>query len=82
MVSNLINMNATTVTGTGSTLGELANFLSVFNKKENRMSFPGNRQVNVNVLAAHLERQLPQKTEPAIFRRLGRHTQLVLQFGN
>ena len=65
-----------------STMGELAEFLMVMGSnavKRERFSLEAGR---ADALAQHLERQLPKEQPPAIFRRLGRHTQLVLQFGN
>ena len=69
---------------TGSTFGELSSFLSALNKKENRAQlFQRDRPaVDVQVLARHLEMQLPKNLPPVVFRRLGKHTQLTFQFGN
>lgn len=73
MKSNLSSANP-------STLQEWAMFLNVLNSKGNSNT-PLLRNVeSSNRIVVHLEKQFSKIEQPAIFRRLGKHTQLVLNF--
>jgi hypothetical protein len=74
-------MNPVISTNHPSTLQEWASFLNLLNGKTS----PGapllkSSGASAERLVMHLEKQVPSPEPPAIFRRLGRHTQLVLQF--
>jgi hypothetical protein len=75
-------MNATSSITKSSTFSELASFLTVLNKREIMQQLGSQKRTSFETLAMHLEMQLPKNPQPAIFRRLGKHTQLTLQFGN
>lgn len=63
-----------------STLQEWASFLNVLNGNRNPDSPLLKRASSAERMVMHLEKQFPKAAPPAIFRRLGKHTQLVLQF--
>lgn len=74
-------MNGHVISETPSTLQEWASFLSVLNNNKNSEK-PFFQQTNsATRIVTHLEKHFSkvQESQP-IFRRLGKHTQLVLHF--
>lgn len=63
-----------------STLQEWASFLSVLNAAKNTSSPLLKKAESADRMVMHLEKQFSNNPQQAIFRRLGRHTQLVLRF--
>jgi hypothetical protein len=65
-----------------STLQEWASFLNILNgnKKEDKPLL--RKTDSAQRIVMHLEKQLPKTEPPAIFRRLGKHTQMVLHFSS
>jgi len=63
-----------------STLQEWSSFLSVLNGTKNLNEPLLKHSGSAQRIIMHLEKQLPKTEAPAIFRRLGKHTQLVLHF--
>jgi len=64
----------------GSTFQELANFLTELNGKKNNDQPLLRKGASAQLLAMHLEKMLPKTPQPIIFRRLGKHRQLALNF--
>ena len=64
----------------GSTFQELANFLTALNGKKNNDQPLLRNGASPQLLAMHLEKMLPKTPQPIIFRRLGKHRQLTLNF--
>jgi hypothetical protein len=73
-------MNTSFLNNGQSTYQELSNFLSVLNKKTSAGEPLLKSSASPDRLVMHLEKDLPKAPQPAIFRRLGRHTQLILNF--
>ena len=63
-----------------STLQEWASFLNVLNGNKNQTSPLLKKADSAQRIVMHLEKQFSKVEQPPIFRRLGRHTQLVLHF--
>ena len=73
-------MTTQTLTNNTSTLQEWASFLNVLNGNKNQDAPLLKKTNSPQRIVMHLERQLPKSQQPAIFRRLGKHTQLTLHF--
>ncbi len=73
-------MKSQVISGNTSTLQEWSNFLSVLNGNKQQSEPLLKKTSSAQRIIMHLEKQLPKTQPPAIFRRLGRHTQLVLHF--
>jgi hypothetical protein len=63
-----------------STLQEWANFLNVLNGNKNQGSPLLQKAQSAQRIVMHLEKQFSKVEQQPVFRRLGRHTQLVLHF--
>lgn len=63
-----------------STLQEWSSFLTVLNGTKTLEEPLLKRAISAQRIVMHLERQLPKPQAPTVFRRLGKHTQLVLHF--
>lgn len=63
-----------------STLQEWASFLNVLNNNKGQGEPLLKKAESAHRIVMHLEKQFSKVEQPAIFRRLGKHTQLVLQF--
>lgn len=63
-----------------STLQEWSSFLSVLNGIKKDEGPLLKKSGSAQQIILHLEKQLPKPQQPAIFRRLGKHTQLALHF--
>jgi hypothetical protein len=63
-----------------STLQEWASFLNVLNSAKNTSDPLLKKAESADRMVMHLEKQFSNTPQQAIFRRLGRHTQLVLRF--
>jgi len=72
-------MNSQVFSTQSSTLQEWSSFLSVLNGNKSQEPLLKKNGSEQRIIM-HLEKQLPKTEPPAIFRRLGRHTQLVLHF--
>lgn len=59
---------------------ELSQFLQVLGGKKQGSEPLLKRARRPDLIVQHLEKELPVAPAPVIFRRLGRHTQLCLQF--
>jgi len=66
--------------GKTSTLQEWASFLRVLNNSKDQETPLLKKADSAQRIVMHLEKQFSKVEEPAIFRRLGKHTQLVLHF--
>ena len=66
--------------GNTSTLQEWADFLSVLNSGKKSASDLLQKSPSPDKLLMHLDKTFSRMPQPQIFRRLGKHTQLVLQF--
>jgi hypothetical protein len=66
--------------GNPSTLQEWASFLTVLNGNKEQGSPLLKKSDSAQRMVMHLEKQFSKVEHPAIFRRLGKHTQLVLHF--
>ena len=73
-------MKSHVVSGHPSTLQEWSTFLRVLNGNKQQSEPLLKKASSAERIIMHLEKQLPKAEAPAIFRRLGRHTQLVLHF--
>ncbi|PBQ32052.1 hypothetical protein CNR22_09815 [Sphingobacteriaceae bacterium] len=73
-------MNSQIASGKTSTLQEWASFLNVLNGSKNNETPLLKNTDSAKRIVMHLEKQFSKVEEPAIFRRLGKHTQLVLHF--
>lgn len=73
-------MNSQVTSGKTSTLQEWASFLNVLNAPKNQETPLLKNTGSAKRIVMHLEKQFSKVEEPAIFRRLGKHTQLVLHF--
>lgn len=63
-----------------STLQEWASFLTVLNGDKNQTNPLLKKTDSAQRIVMHLEKQFSKVEQQPIFRRLGRHTQLVLHF--
>ena len=63
-----------------STLQEWANFLSVLNGNKNQGAPLLKKTESAQRIVMHLEKQFSKVEQQPVFRRLGKHTQLVLHF--
>jgi hypothetical protein len=63
-----------------STLQEWASFLSVLNGNKNTGTPLLKKAKSPERIVMHLEKQFSKVQQQPIFRRLGKHTQLVLHF--
>jgi hypothetical protein len=68
------------VSANPSTLQEWSSFLSVLNGNRTEQEPLLKKADSARHIVMHLEKQLPKPQAPAIFRRLGKHTQLALHF--
>lgn len=73
-------MNNQITSNTSSTLQEWASFLNVLNGNKNENAPLLKKADSAQRIVMHLEKQFPKAEQPAIFRRLGKHTQLALSF--
>ena len=73
-------MNSQVTSGKTSTLQEWASFLNVLNSSKDQQTPLLKNTDSAKRIVMHLEKQFSKVEEPAIFRRLGKHTQLVLHF--
>lgn len=73
-------MNSHVTSGKTSTLQEWASFLNVLNGSKDQQTPLLKNTDSAKRIVMHLEKQFSKVEEPAIFRRLGKHTQLVLHF--
>jgi hypothetical protein len=62
-----------------STMQEWSSFLSVLKGTKTQEPLL-KKNSSAQRIIMHLEKQLPKPAAPAIFRRLGKHTQLTLHF--
>jgi len=73
-------MKSQAASGNPSTLQEWASFLSVLNSNKNQSVPLLKKTDSAQRIVMHLEKQFSKVEQQPIFRRLGRHTQLVLHF--
>jgi|GEM_PF-2195812 len=73
-------MTTQALTNNTSTLQEWASFFNALNGNKNQDAPLLKKTTSAQRIVMHLEKQLPKAQQPAIFRRLGKHTQLTLHF--
>lgn len=73
-------MNTQSVSSNPSTLQEWASFLNVLNGSKDQHTPLLKKAEGAQRIVMHLEKQFSKVEQQPIFRRLGRHTQLVLHF--
>jgi hypothetical protein len=75
-------MQSQPTTANPSTLQEWASFLTVLNGSKNEANPLLKKSDSAQRIVMHLEKQFSKVEQQPIFRRLGRHTQLVLHFSD
>ena len=73
-------MNTQVSSANPSTLQEWASFLNVLNGNKNQSTPLLKKSDSAQRIVMHLEKQFSKVETQPIFRRLGKHTQLVLTF--
>ncbi|WP_317899069.1 hypothetical protein [Aurantibacillus circumpalustris] len=73
-------MNAQVASSNSSTLQEWASFLNVLNGNKDQHTPLLKKAESAQRIVMHLEKQFSKVETQPIFRRLGKHTQLVLTF--
>ena len=63
-----------------STFQQWSDFLNVLNGPKQEGQPLLGRSNSLSSIPVTLEKQLPVEQEPVVFRRLGKHTQLILNF--
>ncbi len=73
-------MKASLIQKNNTTLSEWANFFSTLNQNNKNGATVLKKAESPMRIVSSLEKEFSKIQQPAIFRRLGKHTQLVLQF--
>jgi hypothetical protein len=80
IVLKINQMETTQSAKMSSTLQEWTNFLNALNAGKGSSETLFKKAQTHERIVMHLEKQFSHVEEPKIFRRLGKHTQLVLRF--